>query len=111
MFLTDNSDLSKMFLADIREPLDKLVILTLSPFQLETILDIKKLFRMDFKFQSQNNLDGNCGKDFYSGLIEMYVLLYHHVLFHTVNVILKLNLHKRKKLLNQRLLCGMFMKN
>jgi len=71
MFLTDNLDLSKMFLVDIIEPLDKLVILTLSLLQLLTILDIKKLFRRVFKFQSQNNLDGNCGKDFYSGLTEM----------------------------------------
>lgn len=111
MFLTDNSDLSKMFLADIRGLLDKLVILMHSLLQLLTILDIKKLFRMVFKYQSQNNLNGKCGKDFYSGSTEMYVLLYHHVLFHTVNGILKLNLHKKKKLLNQLLLYGMFMKN
>ena len=71
MFLTDNLDLSKIFLVDIREPLDKLVIPTLSLLQIPTILDIKKLFRMVFKFQSQNNLDGKCGKDFYSGLTEM----------------------------------------
>lgn len=111
MFLTDNSGLRKTFLADIKELLDKLVILMLSLFQLLTILDIKKLFRTVFKSQNRSNLNGNCGKDFYSGSTETYVLPYHHVLSHMVNVILKLNSHKRKKLLNQPLLYGMFTKN
>lgn len=44
-----------------------------------------------YKYQNHLIQNGHYGKDSYSGLIEMYVLLYHLVLSHMVKDMLELN--------------------
>jgi len=63
---------------------------------------------MVYKFQKNCINHGNYGKNFYSGSIEMYVFLYHLVLFHTAKDILQSNSHEKKRLSSQPLLYGKF---
>lgn len=63
-----------------------------------------------YKFQNQPTQDGQYGKNFYSGSIEMYALLYHLVLFHMVKDLLESNLLQKKRFYIQLLHYGMFMR-
>lgn len=110
MFLIESLKWSRI----LRKHIKGLLVIKHLKNQLAQVMEINlgtgNNMRMVSKFQNHPNQSGKCGKNFYSGSIEMYALLYHPALFHMVKDLLESNSLQKKRLFIQLPRCGMFMR-